>query len=126
METMLDTYYRVSGGVVNVIAVLAANATAIFTRSTFAQQIGTKGFIPVKLRVRNNAAGQLWLFLGTGAAVPAFAAMYPAVRVLNNMDNIWQQFELPRVEFFLDFTCYADAMIAGGSLDCQVEVEETG
>lgn len=128
MLTDLDKGYRISGAVVNVVAVTAATAQTIFNRSAFAQQIGTKSFIPKKLMVRNNAGGNCWLNLGTGsvAPAPAFAATLPAVRVMNNMDNEWQEVELPSVEHFASMTCWADALLAGGSLDVQVEVEEKG
>ena len=125
MQTELDRGVIVSGGVVNLAAALAANATAIFQVSNFGQQIGTKSFIPKKLLVRNNAGGTLWLSLGTGVA-GAFADALPPVRVMNNLDNSWQEFELPRVELFADMTAFPDALVALGSLDVQVEVEEKG
>ena len=126
MFTELDRGYRRSGVVVNVVAVLAINAQIIFALSAFAQQIGTKSFIPKKLMVRNNAGGNCWLNLGAGAAAPAFAATLPPVRVLTNIDSEWQEVELPSVEHFASMTCWADALAAGGSLDVQVEVEERG
>lgn len=124
-ETMLDRGVRVSGGVVNMAAAAAANAVAIFQVSNFNQQIGTKSFIPKKLRVRNNAGGDLWLSLGTGVA-GAFVDALPPVRVTNVMDDSWQEFELPAVEFFEDMTAFPDALIAAGEIDVQVEVEEFG
>ncbi|MDD5700431.1 MAG: hypothetical protein PHU23_00150 [Dehalococcoidales bacterium] len=125
MLTDLDKGVRVSGAVVNIAAVGAANATAIFTRSAFAQQVGTKSFIPRKLMVRNNAGGNLWLSLGTGVG-GLFADALPPVRVLNNMDGEWQEFDLPSVELFANMTAFPDALVAGGSVDVQVEVEERG
>jgi hypothetical protein len=116
---------RVTGAVVNIALAAAANATVIFTRSAFAQQVGTKSFIPRKLMVRNNAGGNLWLSLGTGVG-GAFANGLPPVRVLNNIDNEWQEFDLPAVEFFANMTAFPDALVAGGSVDVQVEVEERG
>ena len=125
METQLETGVRVSGGVVPLTVAGAAAAVAIFQVSNFAQQIGTKSFIPKKLRVRNNAAGDLWLFLGLGA--PAFTgSVLPPVRVLNNLDNSWQEIELPAAEFFADMTAYPLTVVAGGSLDVQIEAEERG
>lgn len=125
METQLERGIRVSGGVVPLTVAGAAAAVAIFQVSNFAQQIGTKSFIPRKLRVRNNAAGDTWLFLGLGA--PVFtASVLPAVRVLNNLDNVWQEFELPAAEFFADMTAYPLTVVAAGSLDVMVEVEEKG
>jgi len=125
METQLDRGVLVPGGVINLAAAAAANALAIFQVSNFAQQIGTKSFKPRKLRVRNNAGGDLWLHLGTGAGV-GFVDQLPPVRVTNVMDTSWQDVELAGVEFFADMTAYPDALIAGGSVDVQVEVEEIG
>jgi hypothetical protein len=125
METMLDKGYRVSGAVVAMTA-LVANATAIFTISNaFAGTIGTKSFTPKKLRVYNAAAGAGWLRLGTGVG-GAFAATMPAVWVLNNMDSVWQEFELPDVPHYATMTAYPDAIAGGGAISCQVEVEEQG
>jgi hypothetical protein len=106
--------------------VLAANAQAIFQVSNSAAQIGTKSFKPRKLMIRNNGGGNCWLFLGTGAAAPAFASTLPAIRVLTNIDNEWQEVTLPAHEHFADMTCYCDALAAGGSLDVKVEAEEIG
>jgi hypothetical protein len=125
METALDKGYRVSGAVVNLAVAGAAAAVAIFSVSNTITQIGTKSFKPRKLMVRNNAGGNCWLFLGLGS--PVFtASTLPAVRVLNNMDNEWQEVDLPAVEHFADLTAYPDALVAGGSLDVKVEAEECG
>ncbi len=125
METQMERGVLVSGGVVNIAAAAAANAAAIFQVSNFAQQIGTKSFKPRKLLVRNNAGGTLWLSLGTGVGV-GFADALPPVRVMNNLDSSWQETELPEVEIFADMTAFVDALVAGGSVDVQVEVEEVG
>jgi hypothetical protein len=123
--TDLEKGVRVPGAVVNLALATAANAAVIFIRSAFAQQIGTKSFIPRKLMVRNNAGGALWLALGTGVA-GLFANALPPVRVLNNLDGEWQEFDLPSVELFANMTAWPDALVAGGSVDVQVEVEERG
>ncbi len=125
METQLERGVIVSGDVVNIAAAAAANAEAIFELSDFAQQVGTKSFKPKKLLVRNNAGGNLWLSLGTGVA-GAFVDAIPPVRVMNNMDSNWQEVELPEVELFADMTAFPDALVAGGSVDVQVQVEEIG
>jgi hypothetical protein len=125
MLTDMDKGVRVSGAVVNIAVVGAANATVIFIRSAFAQQVGTKSFITRKLMVRNNAGGNLWLALGTGVG-GLFANALPPVRVLNVLDNEWQEFDLPAVELFANMTAFPDALVAGGSVDVQVEVEERG
>jgi len=125
METMLDRGYRVTGAVVNVVAVTGATAQIIYPISNFAGQIGTKTFKPRKLMVRNNAGGNLWLSLGTLVG-GAFTNRLPPVRVLNNMDNEWVEYELPAAEFALDMRAFCDALIAGGSCDVCVEAEEVG
>jgi hypothetical protein len=125
MKSTLDRNYVVSGGVVNQPAATAALAVVLFVISNYAGQIGTKSFIPRKIRVRNNAGGNLWLNLGTGVG-GAFVARIPAIRVINNFDDVWQELNLPRVEFFASMTGWVDALVAGGSLDIQVEAEENG
>ncbi len=125
METMLDRGYRVTGAVVNVVAVTGPTAQIIYGVSAFAQQIGTKTFKPRKLMVRNNAGGNLWMSLGTLVG-GVFTNRLPPVRVLNNLDNEWQEVELPAAEFALDMRAFCDALVAGGSCDVQVEVEEVG
>ena len=124
-ETQLDRGVLVSGGVVNIAAAAAANATVIFRVSNFANQIGTKSFSPRKLFVRNNGGGALWLEVGTGVA-GAFAQVIPPVRLVDNMDNIWQEVELPEVEVFADLTAFPAALPGGGSVDVMVTVEEKG
>ena len=122
METDFERGVLRSGLVVNQPNPLVAAAVVIFQLSNFAQQIGTKSFIPKKLLLRNNAGGILWLSLGT-VAVPG---SLPPLRIQNNMDANWQEFELPRVEFFADMIAWTDVMVALGSLDIQIEVEERG
>ena len=122
METDFERGVLRSGNVVNQPNPLVAAAVVIFQVSNFAQQIGTKSFIPKKLLLRNNAGGILWLSLGTVVA----PTLLPPLRIQNNMDANWQEFELPRVEFFADMIAWTDVMVALGSLDIQVEVEERG
>ncbi|MDD4967297.1 hypothetical protein [Halothiobacillus sp.] len=110
------------GAVVNLAAAGAAAAAAVYQVSNFNQQLGTKSFKALKLKVRNNAAGDTWVNIGTGAG-GAFAATMPAKRILNNMD---EEFDLGGVEHFADMTVFADALAIGTSLDLQAIVEEVG
>lgn len=123
MDTQLGKGVLVTGNSVNMA--VAATGVAIFQQSNFAQQIGTKSFKVKKLRVRNNAANDCWLSLGTGIA-GAFVANMPPFRVINNMDNEWQEISIPQLEYFADLTASVDALAVGSSLDVQVEVEELG
>lgn len=117
----------VQGAVVNLAAAAAANATPIFRVSNTgaATGIGVKSFKLKKLMVRNNAAGNQWLRVGTGVG-GAFVDAIPPLMVLNNLDNSWQELELPDVELFVNMTAFPVALVAGGSLDVQAEVEEIG
>lgn len=114
-----------NGGVVNIALAGVANATVIYRISNWAQQVGTKSFVLKRLLLRNNAGGQGFFFLGTGVGA-AFAQVIPPVLILNNIDNVWQETELPWTEVWADLTAYPAALVAGGSVDVQVEVEERG
>ncbi len=123
--TSLDRGYRVPGAVVNLATAGTAGATAIFTVSNNANQIGTKSFKPRKISVQNLLAGTCWLYLGTGTG-GSFASMMVPLRCVMSMDTEWTEFELNGVEFFANLTAYPDILIAGGSLNVQVEGEEIG
>lgn len=127
MSTLIDAQKGIilEGPVTNIAAAAAANAAAIFQISNFAQQIGTKSLRLHKLLVRNNAGGNLWLAVGIGVGA-AFVAAIPELYCLNNIDNIWQEVELPAVELFADITAYPATLVAGGSVDVQVTVREIG
>ncbi len=123
MDTELLKGVTVSGNVVNIAA--AATPAAIFQISNFAQQIGTKSFKPKKLMVQSVASGGCWLSIGTGLG-GLFVANMPAFRILNNLDNEWQEFDLPDREYLVDVTASVDALLAAGSLNIQVSGEECG
>ena len=121
----LDKGYRVTGAVVNLATALVANAVIIFIVSNNVNQIGTKSFKPRKLMVQNLNAGACFLYLGTYVGA-VWAETIPAVRVLGNIDNEWYEYELPGVEHFTNMYAYMDTLVAGGSLNIQVEGEEIG
>lgn len=125
MRPILDKGYTVVGPAVNLAAAGAANATAIFQRSNFAQQIGTKSFKLRKVTILNNAGGNTTISIGTGVA-GLFVAMIPALQTINNMADSWGPDQLPEVEFFADMTAFPLALAGGGSIDIVVEVEEIG
>ena len=122
MITELSRGIERTGAVVNLAAALVANATAVYQVSNFNQQLGTKSFKAKKLKVRNNAAGNCWVSIGTGVG-GAFVASCSAKRSLNDLDD---EFDLGGVEHFADMTVWVDALAAGGSLDFQAVVEEIG
>lgn len=124
METMLERGYRVSGPVITLVAPANAGALALYTVPTaFAAVIGTKTFIPKKLMVRNNGAGNTYIHLGTGLA-GAVVDAYPPLLILNNIDGEWQEVDIPAIQFFATLMFYADAIGAG--IQAVVEVEENG
>lgn len=125
-QAILDKGYRVTGNIVRLALASIANPPPIFQVSNFAQQIGTKSFIPRKIRIMNNAAGATTIMLGTGITAGTFVARYPAINTLNNLEGEWQEVELPEVEFFADMTAFPVAVVLGGTIDVIVEAEEKG
>ena len=122
---VLDRGYVVTGSVVNLATAAVANAKLVYAVSAYASQIGTKSFIVKKIRMMNNAAGNQTVIIGTGAA-GTFVQKLPGLNTLNNLETVWEEIDLPRVEFFLSMTAYPVALVAGGSIDVIVEVEEIG
>jgi hypothetical protein len=111
------------GPIVNIAA--AATGTAVFQRSTFAQQLGTRTMCIKRLLVQNLAAGDQWFALGVGLG-GAFVPSIPYLRILNNLDNEWGEDDLPNVEWFADMTASLIAIAVGGAVNVQVQIEEKG
>lgn len=126
MLTALGKGRRVRGAVVNLAAAGAANAQVIFQLSNWAAQLGTKSFFLKRVWMMNNAAGQQTVMIGTGVGGGAFAAVIPGLVSINNMDVGWPEDDLNEIEVFADLTAYPVALIAAGTIDIQVEVEEIG
>jgi hypothetical protein len=117
---------RRAGNVVNLAVAGIANAQPIFQQSNWPNQIGTKTFRIKRLKVRNNAAGTQFLHIGTGAGAGVFVDRIPPLVTVNNLTDDWVEDDLPEYVFTADCTAYPAALLAGGSLDVQVEVEEIG
>lgn len=117
--------FRVAGAVVNIAAAGVANAVAIFQQSNSALQIGTKTFRIKRLKVRNNAGGNLYLHVGTGAGA-GFVDRLPPLYIIDTLTADWVELDLPEYDFAADCTAYPATLVAGGSVDVQVEVEEIG
>lgn len=126
MLTALGKGRRVRGAVVNLAAAGVANAQVIFQLSNWAAQLGTKSFFLKRVWMMNNAAGQQTVMIGTGVGGGAFAAVIPGLVSINNMDVGWPEDDLNEIEVFADLTAYPVALIAAGTIDIQVEVEEIG
>ena len=125
LATGRDVGYRIQGPVTNLAAAAVANAVVIFQVSTFAQLVGTKSVILKRIKMMNNALGNQVIIIGTGAGA-GFAPAFPGLSTINNLNEDFEEDDLPEVEFFADITAYPVAILAGGTLDIQVEVEERG
>jgi hypothetical protein len=112
------------GAVVNLPAAGNAAAVAILTLSTFAGMMGNKTFKIKRLKIRNNAAGNTWVHIGTGAA-GAVVDMIPALYSVANSTDDYDEFDLPQREVLATIMAYPDA-VAAGSFDVQIEAEEIG
>ena len=123
--TGYDKGVRLQGPVTNLPNALIANALVIFQISNFAQLVGTKSVIIKRIKMWNNAAGNTTIIIGTGAGAGFAQALVP-LYILNGMTDDYAEGDIPEVELFLDITAYPTALVALGSIDIQVEVEEIG
>ena len=123
MDSALLEGKRVAGPVTNLAVAAAAGAAAIYTLG--ANWVGTKSLKIKKLMYRNNAGGQTYLHVGTGVG-GAFVDLIDPILILNNMSDSLQEVEIVANESFATITAYPDALVAAGSVDVQVEVDEIG
>lgn len=123
--TGYDQGVRLQGPVTNLAVAAIANAAVIFQISNFAQLVGTKSVILKRIKMWNNAAGNTEVIIGTGAGA-GFAQFMVPLFILNGMTDDYPEWEIPESEFFADITAYPVALLAGGSIDIQVEVSEIG
>jgi hypothetical protein len=123
MNDLLEGKRRASP-VVNLPGAGNANALAVMTLSAFASMVGAKSFIPRRIKIRNNNAGNTWVHFGTGAAGAVVDAL-PAFYSIANTTDDYQEGDLPAVNLTATLMAYPDA-VGGGSFDVQVEVEERG
>jgi hypothetical protein len=123
MESALLTGKRVTGPVTNLAVAAAAGAAAVYTLGT--AWIGTKSLKIKKVMYRNNAGGQTYLHIGTGVG-GAFVDVIDPIVIMNNQSDSLQEVEIVQNEAFATITAYPEALVAGGSVDVQVEVDEIG
>jgi len=123
--TGYDKGVRLQGPVTNLAAALVAFAVVIFQISNFVQLVGTKSVIIKRIKLWNNAAGNTTVIIGTGAGAGFAQALVPYYTI-NGMNLVIEEEELPETELFADITAYPVALVAGGSIDIQVEISEIG
>jgi len=114
---------KVTGPVTNLAVAAAAGAAAVYTLGT--AWIGTKSLKVKKVMYRNNAGGQTYLHIGTGVGI-AFVDLIDPIVIMNNQSDSLVEAEIVQREAFATITAYPEALVAGGSVDVQVEVEEIG
>ena len=115
---------RSAGAVVNLAAAGVAAAATVFTRSTGYQ--GTRSHVIRKINMRNNAGGNTFVHIGTGVGGGVFVDAIPAILLPNNMDLELTEDSIPGRDLFASITAYPETLVAAGSVDIQVEVEEKG
>lgn len=123
--TGYDKGVRLQGPVTNLAAAGVANAAVIFQISNFAQLVGTKSVIIKRIKLWSNASGNTTVVIGTGVG-GGFAQGLVPLYIVNGMNLDFVEQDLPEREFFADITAYPVALLAGGSIDIQLEVEEIG
>ncbi len=124
---MLDLLagYRRVGAVVPLTVGGNAGALPIMTNSAFAGMVGTKTMVIRRLKIRsNNPGADTWVHIGTGAA-GAVVDIMPALRIVNNTTDDYEEGDLPAVQTNLQIMAFADA-IGANNIDVQIEVEERG
>lgn len=116
----------VASPVTNLAAVGVANAAVVYTIPVLAGQlIGVKSVKIKKISLYNNAAGNTQVLVGTGVGA-AFAALLPALDSFSGLRDDYGEDVLADVESFLNITAYPVALIAGTSIDIQLEVAIIG
>ncbi len=127
----VETGPRVSSPITNLALAAIANSVVIYQISNWnvaagGQMIGTKSVKIKRVLLRNNAAGNQIVVIGTGLGAVAFAAILPGLDSMNGLNDPYTEADLPDVEVFADITAYPIALVAAGTIDIQIEVEEQG
>jgi len=126
-----DIGVRLQSPITNLAAAGIAASVVIYQISNWTvalggQMLGTKSVILKRVKMRNNAAGNQVVIIGTGLGAVAFAALLPGLDSMNNLTDDYVENDLPQVEAFADITAYPVALVALGTIDIQIEVEEIG
>lgn len=121
MGLLVNDRIIVPGPVVNLAAAAAANAVVVFTLPAGAL-VGTKSLKIHRVNLYNNAAGNTQVLVGNGVG-GAFAALLPALDTFNGLMSAYgPETDLVEAESFASITAYPVALVAGASIDIQLEV----
>ena len=118
----------VTGPVVNLAAAGAGASVVVFTIPVLAAQlIGVKSVKIRKVILHNNAAGNTTVLIGNGAAGVGIPVLLPALDSMNGLtDSYTAEADFPEVESFANLTAWPAALLAGGTIDIQLEVSVQG
>lgn len=109
----------VVSAVTNLAAAGAANAVLVYTIPA-GLLIGTKSARIRRVNLYNNIAGNTQVVIGAG--IPGVAIM-PALDSMNGLaDHYGPETGLIEVETFVNITAYPVALLAGTSIDIQLEL----
>jgi hypothetical protein len=117
----------IAGPIVRLNAAGVALAAVVFTIPVLAGQlVGTKSVRIRKVNLYNNAAGNTQVLVGTGAG-GTFAALLPALDSLSGLNASYgPAVDLIEAQAFANITAYPVALVAGTSIDIQLEVVVVG
>jgi len=111
----------VTGPVVNLPTAGAGGSLVVFTIPVLAGQlVGVKSVKIKKVILFNNAAGNTSVLIGNGIAGVGLPVLLPALTSMNGLEDIYDN--LPEVESFANITAWPAALLAGGSIDIQLQV----
>jgi len=130
-STGVDIGVRLQSPITNLAGVGALNAVVIYQISNWSvamggQMVGTKSVRIKRVKMRNIAAGNQVVIIGTGLLVAGFVPLLPGLDSMNGLTDDFVEDDLPQVEAFADITAYPVALGVGGTIDIQIEVEEIG
>jgi len=111
----------VTGPVVNLPTAGAGGSRVVFTIPVLVGQlVGVKSVKIKKVILFNNAAGNTSVLIGNGAVGVGIPVLLPALTSMNGLEDIYDN--LPEVESFANITAWPAALVAGSSIDIQLQV----
>ena len=127
----------------NSVGIVTTTGTALVPAADLVHTLGTnrsgvtRTAIIRKILAYNNTGGNVLLQFGTRdlAAVPAFVQYLPDLLALNGLENVWEEGELPAVEFSVltlplalgrEGNIYVSSLGVAAGVLVTIEVDELG